>query len=221
MRALDGRRIAGQRIIAAGRLTRVPRPGLPEVAGRLGRAFSRAITPAERRAALAARREDWAELIGVVAAASPDAHDPLRSLHVASWLASTLELRALAHAAPGGTVAVIDEGLVQRTPSVLGPSPSDSALVHYLGLLPHTTLYVHLEADPEHLVARLRARDRVIDRHIGLDDAALLQSVREDARLFARLARELEDLGSPMMSVGGGEDTVVAALVERLTVVTR
>ena len=206
LRALDGRDVAGRRIVAAERLTRVPRAGL------LGRLRDRELTPAERRAALAARADDWSELLAM-AAAAPTAlvDDPLRALHATGWLAATLELRALADAAPDEVVVVLEEGLVQRAPVVCGPAPDGAMLVRYLCALPTTALHVHLREDPATLVGRLRGRDRVIDRHVGLDDDALLGSVVHDAVLLARCAAALDTAGQPVLATAGGRGTAAIA----------
>lgn len=201
-RALDGRDVAGRRIVAAERLTRVPRAGM------LGRLRDRDLTPAERRAVLAARADDWSELLAMAAAAPAAlADDPLRALHATGWLTATLELRALADAAPDDVIVVLDEGLVQRTAVVCGPAPDDATLDRYLGALPTTALHVHLREDPATLVGRLRARDRVIDRHAGLDDAALLDSVTGDAVLLARCAAALHTADHRVLATTGGRGT--------------
>ena len=205
-RALDGRSVAGRRIIAAERLTRVPRTGI------LGRLRDRDLTPAERRAALADRKDEWAELIALAAAAPAAlADDPLRALHATGWLTTTLELRALADAAPDDVIVVLDEGLAQRTPVVCGPTPDDATLTRYVRAIPPTTLHVHLREDPAKLVGRLRARERVIDRHVGLDDAALLGSITDDAVLLARCAAALDGARHRVLATTGGHGTERAA----------
>jgi ribose 1,5-bisphosphokinase PhnN len=216
VRALDGRRVAGRRVVSATRLARVPRRWP------LGLLLRRDLAPAERRRALAARREDWAPLLGKVAdgplgrGGADD--DPLRALHAPGWLAATLELRALAEAAPDDLVVVLDEGLVQRTAVVCGPDPADDVLAGYLHALPSTRLHVHLRQDPEVLAARLRTRDRVIDRHVGLGPEELAGSLAADVRLLARCADLLVAAGDPVLTlvtdgdVGAAADGVLAAL---------
>jgi len=216
VRALDGRRVAGRRVVDAARLVRVPRRWP------LGRLLPRELTPAERRAALAARRDDWATLLGRIAEGplgrgGVDA-DPLRALHAPGWLATTLELRALADAAPDDVVVILDEGLVQRASVVCGPDPSDDVLAGYLGALPPTRLHVHLQQDPAALAVRLRGRGRVIDRHVGLGDEELTRSLAADVRLAARCADVLAAAGDPIITVvtdgdvASAADRVVAAL---------
>lgn len=212
-RALDGRRIARRRIIDARRLVRVPRVRL------LGRLVGRDLTPEERRSALAARREDWAELIEVAAEAPAAlASDPLRALHAPGWLVTTLELRALAVVAPDDLIVVLDEGLVQRAAIVCGPDPDDERLDRYMRALPAGDLHVHLREDPEALVARLRARERIIDRHVGLDDIALRESITEDAVLLARCAAALDEAGHRVLATpsGRGTEAMVDAVIEAL-----
>ena len=195
-RALDGRDVAGRRIVAAERLTRVPRAGM------LGRLRDRDLTPAERRAALAARADDWSELLALAAAAPAAlADDPLRALHATGWLTATLELRALADAAPDDVIVVLDEGLVQRTAVVCGPAPDDATLDRYLGALPTTLLHLRATAGAEVLLQRLGGRERTIDRHVGLDEAVLRASLAADVALADRCARTLEGLGAPVAAV--------------------
>jgi hypothetical protein len=213
VRALDGRRVAGRTLVAAQRLTRVPRVGRirtgpVRLAGRtrltrtLTALLTRELTPGERRAALARRRDDWSALLELIASAplGRDDADPLRGLHAPGWLAASLELRALADAAPDGLVVLLDEGLVQRSALACGVDPDDATLDRYLERLPPATLHVHLTADPSALVARLRARTRVIDRHAGLDDAGLGASVVSDTALFARAAGRLAGSGHDLLA---------------------
>ena len=214
-RALDGRRVSDRRLVAAGRLLRIPR------SRRLGRVLRRDLTPAERRQALAERREDWAELLSIIESAPLGrdvAGDALRVLHAPGWLATTLELRALADAAPDDVIVVIDEGLVQRAPIVCGPQATDIELERFLRSLPRALLQVHLVHDPTALVRRLRGRARTIDRHVGLDDGQLEDSVRADTALLERCAEMLRSLGAPVSSPDTGSglraiaDEIVAVL---------
>lgn len=212
LHALEGRRVAGRRVVGANGLTRVPRRGP------LGRLRPRALTPAERRAALSARRDDWADLLGLIGS-SPlgrDGTDPLRALHAPGWLGASLELRALADAADDGLVVVLDEGLVQRAPVVCGSDPDDATLDRYLRALPRPALHVHLAQDPAVLVARLRQRARVIDRHVGLDDDGLTASVEDEVRLMARCAAALTGAGAPVRTVVTDGD-VAASVAQVLT----
>jgi hypothetical protein len=209
LRALDGRRVGGRRIVSAQRLLRVRR------SGPLGMLRPRDATPAERRAALAERREDWADLLELIAAAplgrDPSSHgaggeehraDPLRALHAPGWLAASLELRALAVSAPDALVVLLDEGLVQRTGIVLGPDPDPSHLDRYVRALPPALLHLHLHAGPTTVMARLGARARVIDRHAGLDGDGLVASVTADLDLYERTARALASAGQPVVGLG-------------------
>jgi hypothetical protein len=210
MRALDGRRIGSRSLIAAHRLARGPRRWP------LGLLLSRDLAPAERRRALAARRSDWSELLDLIATAPlgrgpGEASDPLRALHAPGWLAATLELRALADAAPDDVIVVLDEGLVQRAPIVCGPDPSETSLRTYLRALPVPRLHVHLELDRALLLSRLRARGRVIDRHAELDDEMLSASVAADADLFARCTRILAESGLPVLTVTSDGDPAATA----------
>lgn len=206
MHALDGCRVGPRRIVTAERLSRVPRGGM------LGRLRDRQLTPAERRATLAARADDWEDLLAMAAAAPAAlAADPLRALHATGWLAATLELRALADAAPDDVIVVLDEGLAQRAGVVCGPEPDDATLARYVRAFPPTALHVHLREHPAMLAGRLRGRDRTIDRHVGLDDDALLGSVTDDAVLLARCAAALERAGHRMLTTTSGRTTDLVA----------
>lgn len=221
--ALDGRTVDGRRLVAGCRLLRVPRTGAPPRAR--GRLLARDLTPAERRRALAARADDWAGLLTHVATSVGDrrsttaagAADPLRQLYAPGWLAATLELRALAAAAPDDRIVMLDEGLAQRSTIVCGDEADTSDLGAYLALLPPTRLHVHLDphgdahgavaGQPAHddaaelLVARVTGRDRTIDRHAGLDMSALAFSLTADVRAAARTAATLRTLGAPVVDV--------------------
>jgi hypothetical protein len=225
VRALDGRRVGGRSIVAGERLLRVARrsgppaagasgsagaaltPGAPLAAGALQRLVERASrrdrTPAERRALVASRREDWSDLLALLrdAPLGRDGVDPLQMLHAPAWLVATFELRALADAADDRFVVVIGEGFAQRARLVCGDRPDAAALARCVAALPAAGLQVHLQADPEVLVGRLRSRERVIDRHIGLDAAALAASVARDARLLADVADLMRARGDDVLDV--------------------
>jgi len=198
-RALDGRRVDGRRLVAAQRLARVPRTGP------LGLLKRRDLTPAERRAALAARRDDWAELLELIAGSPRGAPDPIRALHAPGWLAASLELRALADAAPSDMVVVRDEGLVQRVPVVCGVDPDQALLERYLRLLP-PALHLHLVVDAPVLAPRIRGRPRVIDRHRGLGDFELSASLAADVVLLARCSDLLSASGAAVRTVRTDRD---------------
>ncbi len=244
--ALDGVKVAGRTLIDARRLTRVARVtrgvawrrghvtgraqgSLVGVAsggplGRVQAALGRALTPEERRAALARRRGDWAALLEIVGS-SPlgrDGDDPLRTLYGPGWLATSLELRALADEASGDIVVLLDEGLVQRTSLVCGYSPDDVTLHRFLDRIPPAALQVHLSAVTGAILPRLHERDRVIDRHVGLGDDALTASVVADGALFARAAAHLASRAHPVLrldsavtSLDGLVDEVAAALARQ------
>lgn len=213
VRALDGRRVAGRRLVDARRLTRIPRGGM------LGRIRRRDLTPTERREALRARREDWGDLLALAAAAPRVLSlttDPLRALQAPGWLATTLELRALADAAPDDLVVVLDEGLVQRASIVCGPAPDDAALAAYLGALPPTALAVQTTVEHETLLARVMGRERTIDRHVGLDATALRASLAEDVALADRCTRRLAELGAPTAVVATDASDPAGTVVEQI-----
>ncbi len=223
VRALDGRRVAGRTLIAAQRLTRVARAGRGTIGQRwaalpLDRLLRRDLTPGERRRVLSERREDWSALLELIADApvGRDELDPLRGLHASGWLAASLELRALADEAPAGFVVLLDEGLIQRTPLVCGIDPDDAALDRYLARIPQVVLHVHLSANSGALIARLRGRDRVIDRHVGLGDGQLGASVAADSGLFQRVSERLATCGHEVLQLDTSEASL-GALADEIT----
>jgi hypothetical protein len=183
--ALDGLRAGGAVLRPATDLVRPPRRGLPREAARR---LAGAEDPRVLRRALADRAEAWDPLLRLVLAARPD--DPRGAalrLEALDWTRRTLATVALVRAAPGGAF-VLDEGPLQRVTAVLGPLPDPVEVARYVGLLPPSDLVLHLKADDATLARRLADRaaaGRVIDRHLGLDPAARLASVRADAAVLA------------------------------------
>jgi hypothetical protein len=234
MRALDGRRIDGRTVVAAPRLLRVPRSAMPGTASLAGspvdaalprrvvdRVLRRDLTPAERRAAVTARRADWAPLLDMIATAPlgrDDGSGPLDALevlHAPGRVSMTLELRALADAAPDDLIVVLDEGLAQRARLVCGPVPEPGTVERYVAALPPAALQVHLVAEPAVVASRLAARERVIDRHAGLDADELERSVARDAELLERIASALVARGDAVLRVpeaDGVPDVVISRL---------
>ena len=226
--ALDGRRIAGRRVVAAERLRRVARraagtvsPGAPAGAPLPRRVLERLVRrdrTTEERRQLVEDRTDWSGLLGLLldAPLGREGPDPLALLQAPGWMLATLEARALADAAPDDLIVVLDEGLVQRVRLVCGDAPDDARLARYVAALPPARLQVHLTADTGTLVARLQARERTIDRHRGLDAAALATTVARDASLLASVAAELRGRGDTVLDVstasGDPEDAVRAVL---------
>ncbi len=225
VRTLDGRRVAGRMLLAAHHLGRVPRSqrlgtGPARIPRLLERLLRRDLTPAERRAALADQRDAWAELLEVVAAGplGRDDQDPLRLLHAPGWLAATLELRALAETAPPGVVTLLDEGLVQRLALVCGREPEGPTLDRFIDALPPATLYVHLQTRQSTLVSRLRERERVIDRHLGLTEERLAVSVGDEVKLLARAAGRLTEAGHNLLTLDAAAslDALAAQVMHHL-----
>ncbi len=220
--ALDESRSDGRRIVAAQRLTRVAR------GGPLGGLARRALTPAERRRSLAAAADRWGELLAFIAdgplgrAADDAPHDPLRPLYAPGWLATALELRALADAAPADVIVLLDEGLAQRASIACGPDLAADRLERYVALLPATALHVHVDVtdgpDVERLLDRLAQRDRVIDRHVGLDRDGLRTTAAADLERARRTAAALRGAGATVTRVdaGGAPQDASAALLEQL-----
>lgn len=234
LHALDGRRVGDRTVVAAQRLLRVPRSTMPGTASLVGppmaaamprrvmdRGLRRDLTPAERRAAVTARHVDWAPLFDMLATAPLGRDDEggpphtLEVLHAPGRVAMTLELRALADAAPDALIVVLDEGLAQRARLICGPEPEPEAVEQYVAAVPPAALQVHLVADPEVIASRLEARGRVIDRHAGLDADGLGRSVARDAALLERIASALVARGDEVLRVpaaDGALDVVVSRL---------
>jgi len=227
VRALDGRRVGGRTVVAAQRLLRVPRGSMAAAMSHTGprvdaalpgrlvdRVLRRDLTPAERRAAVAARRSAWAPLLEMIATAplgrddTGRAADALELLHAPGRLSTTLELRALADAAPDDLIVLLDEGLAQRARLVCGPDPDLGTVERYVAALPPTALHVQLVAGPEVIAARLGARGRVIDRHVGLDTEELARSAARDAALLGQVASALVARGDAVLRVPAADDVL-------------
>jgi len=229
--ALDGRRVAGRRIVAAERLLRVARrgpsgavvPGAGTGAGHIRRLVERLVrrdrTTAELRGLVTARRTDWAPLLDLLDDAplgrrtgrgmgpgpgpgtGREGTDPLAALRAPGWLLATLEARALADAAADDLVVVLGEGFVQRARLVCGDLPDAADMDRFVAAVPPAALQVHLTADPSVLVARLQARGRTIDRHAELDASGLAASVERDALLLTQLAARLDARGDAVLAL--------------------
>jgi hypothetical protein len=230
---LDGRRVAGRRIIAAERLVRVARvgspsavsPGAPGSAGLprrvLERLVRRARTTEERQQMLAARLSDWSPLVDLLrdAPLGREGMDPIGLLRAPGWMLATLEARALADAASDDLLVVIGEGFVQRARLLCGDDPDAAQLDRFVTAVPAARLQVHLTAEADGLVERLQRRSSTNERHRGLDAAGLAASVQRDAALLSALAARLRGRGDAVLdiSTSSGDPLRSADLVlERL-----
>jgi hypothetical protein len=208
--ALDGLRLDGRVLVAAQRLTRVPRRGgaLPPRPARrapngpllrpLDRLLRRDLTPAERRAALASCPEELRAIARRLAdeptaGAGDDAADPVLRLQRSEIALTALLHRTLAAAAADDLIVVLDEGLMQRIRLAHGAATDDAVLRDFVTELPATLLHVHLHVDPDVAAARLDSRARVTGRHAALDTAGRAASVADDAALYARVAAILRE----------------------------
>lgn len=215
LRALDGRRIGGRRVVAVGRLRRVARRGPSDrsAAGApigsgparriMERLLSRDRTTEELATLLARRTADWSAILALLTDAplGRGSTDPFEPLRAPGWLRVTLENRALADAAPDDLVVVLDEGLAQRVRILCGDAPDAARLARFAVTLPPATLQVHLTADTGTLVARAQRRDRTIYRHRGLDVPGLAASVERDAALLATVAETLRGRGDAVLEL--------------------
>ena len=114
------------------------------------------------------------------------------------WLSVTLKLMEAAREASDRVVPMLDEGIVQRSLSVLGPRPEAAALEAVLSLLPRSTLVVHLRVPDEVLVARAVRRSRTGDApllHQGLTEQEIAELVVDDASELALRVETLEAKG--------------------------
>lgn len=242
-RALDGRRVAGRRIVGVERLLRVPRwfvgeglvrtfPHPPSVLSRVAlRVLATPMTARQRRSLLEARRDGWGGLLTMIQAGlarHPEVHagamaDPLRALEAPGWLASSLELRALAEDAPDRFHPVLSEGLVQRTSIVCGDTPSDDELRSYLAALPAGGTHIRLSAPTDVVVGRLLARERAIYRHLRLGREALAHSVEVEEHLFTRSEELLRSSGARVIAVTalGTPDEIADEIVASLATIDR
>jgi hypothetical protein len=237
--ALVGSSSSGRSLVAADALNRLPR--LPQFArfvrrrrvvthGVLDALLTRQLLPSERRAALRDRAEAWRPLLEFLADRTIGADEPrvghvaalLRRLEAPVWLLHTLELHALAPIAPPDALVVVEEGLLQRTAMVCGPTPTDEVLDAYLSRLPPIDLAVHLRATPATLVDRVERRreaGRVNTRHDGLSRAELERSVQADLTLLARVIERHRALGGAVLELDSGDaaaDELVRLVIERL-----
>ena len=200
--ALIGRRIGGRPVIGGDELLRSGGSGIVSRGARLVRALR---DGSSARPGPDAALEDWAatrtsllELIGERPLGT-DVPDPdtvtaqLRRLRAPAWLLATLELHALAAAAPRDAVVVLHEGLLQRTGIVCGSDPGAALLDDYVARCceasPEVELVVHLVCTPGRCAERVRAREAtgvVNRRHVGLDDAALADDLAMQGVLLDR-----------------------------------
>lgn len=218
--ALVGRRIGGRPVIGGDELLRSGGAGRSGIVGR-GTRLVRALRGGpSARAAHDAALEDWAatrtallDLIGGRPLGT-DVPDPgtvaarLRRLRAPAWLLATLELHALAAAAPRDAIVVLHEGLLQRTGIVCGADPGAGLLDDYVArsceATPEVALVVHLVCAPDRCAERVRAREAtgvVNRRHVGLDDAALAQDLATQGALLDRSVEAARRHGRHVLAV--------------------
>jgi energy-coupling factor transporter ATP-binding protein EcfA2 len=238
-RALGGRTVTldglRRRMLPADRVIAEVRPGLRPLAGllapparvarlsalpRLCDRILRSADPSGGDARVEGLLRELASLAG------PDPDDPragpaYRSAAFA-WAERTLHLMLVAEQHPAGVLAVLDEGVVQRTVSLLGATASESVRRAALELLPTPIVVIHVTAGTELLEQRARlrqVRDRTPRLHAGLDDARVAALLAADARAIADTVGLMRNLGARVIehrvedaSVRSSRDAVLRAL---------
>lgn len=132
------------------------------------------------------------------------------------WLESTLRTLRLAERLPADVVALLDEGVVQRTVSVLGTTASTTEQMRLLERLPRPAAVVHLVVEPERIVRRAEVRyreGRTPRLHAGRSAADAVGLALADADAIARVTTLVERLGVDVLTVhvGGEEDPQMLA----------
>jgi len=238
-RALGGRTVAldglRHRLLPAERVIAEVRPGLRPLAGLLA--------PPVRVARLAAlprvcdrilrsaappggdgRVEELLRELASLEGPDPDDRraDPAYRSAAFAWAERTLHSMLIADQHPAGVLAVFDEGVVQRTVSLLGATASESVRRSALDLLPTPIVVIHVTARTELLERRARLRQlrgRTPRLHAGLDDARVAALVAADARAISDTVGLIENRGARVIehrvqdaSVRSSRDVVLRAL---------
>jgi shikimate kinase len=233
--ALCRRRVGGSRdrIVLADRLALVPRRPVPGLARLLTRPGVIGALAGAPRLANVLTKSDLAQR-----RPAPE-HDRLRAFARAlrpsgprgeaayrsealGWLDLTFVLVDLAERVTEGVVPLLEEGLAQRTLSVLGAS-TERERHELLRMLPAPRLLVHLRASPELLA--IRARERLAYGsapvlHRGRRPEEVTRLVAEDAAALEQTAQFLVDQGWEVMTLtvdGADADEQAGEVVERLT----
>lgn len=214
---LAGRRVPGSParwVVPLETLRRSPRPGSVRVATILMRPGCLALTA--RAPWVAARLylerddprtplgSDWEAAIHAVRSAEVigPRSDPHYRTEALKWLEVTVEQIRRAQAAPASLVPVLQEGLIQRSLSVLGASPDPSVLRALLRMQPNDVLVVHMQLSQRLLAERARARlaAGVAPRlHQGLREDEAVRLVLADAESLERTVREFEAMGGDVL----------------------
>lgn len=121
-----------------------------------------------------------------------------------AWTENTLRRVALAERLPQGVVLLLDEGLVQRSLTLLGSGATDHDRRRLLDRFPRPAAVVHLVAPRDLLLRRLRARHRsghMARLHAGLRPEEALEIVTADAAAIASTVRLMADAGVPVIEL--------------------
>ncbi len=232
--ALAGRRVflpgghatGAVTLLPADRLTCVPRSpfrllgpamggraGLAALAARprLARLMTRALSVEEIATRMPLASGTTGDLLAdlpLPAADDPRA-DPSYRDAALGWLEDTLRILQLAAELPAGVVALLGEGVVQRTVSLLGASASETETARLVARLPRPVAVVHLVAAPELIERRARARAAAgltPQLHAGRDVEQAVGVALGDADAIARVVAGLARTGVPLVDVPVGGD---------------
>lgn len=250
--ALAGSRIATvdgpATIVPPARLTSVPRlllrPVLPVLASAggvatlarrplLARVLTRAMGPEELVTRVVLPPGTVRDLLADLPGPGPE--DPRSDMQyrraALGWLEDTMRTLRLASALPRGVVALLDEGVVQRTISLVGTTGSASDRARLLARLPRPSMVVQLVAEPDLIGRRARARilaQRAPALHVDRDVEEVVALAQRDAHAIADATEELRASGVPVIdvSVSGTEDAITFAArvrdaLDRAAVTTR
>jgi len=171
-------------------------------------------------AAVADRMERVAELIAGVALSGPRAREEYRKEALA-WMEGSLAIlegaqhHPAVRASHSHVVPLLEEGVVQRSLSLLGATATASQWASLQALLPQPGALVHLRAEPrlleERAVRRLRDGTAPV-LHRGLTVGEAVQLVLEDAHALERAVQALAASGARVLTVQVDRHDSVARL---------
>jgi hypothetical protein len=119
-----------------------------------------------------------------------------------AWALETMRLTSIAGRLPSGVILVLDEGVVQRSVSLLGNMADDADRAALLDLFPTPLAVVHLVASPELLERRAATRreeGRAPRLHAMLEGADLGRSIAADVDAIERTLDIVGARGAPVL----------------------